>query len=442
LRGRADFYILYGFDCTGLDMKITSIKGFADILPGEVEIWQFIEEKAREVFGAYNFSEIRIPIVEKTELFSRSLGETTDIVEKEMYTFTDQDTKASRLTLRPEGTAGVVRAYVESEMYQVEPVRKLFYSGPMFRRERPQKGRQRQFYQIGAEVLGRADALVDAELLLLLSDFFRRIGLEGVTLELNSLGCVQCRPVYREKLLAFLRERADRLCENCRRRMERNPLRVLDCKEPSCIEATRDAPSILDYLCEACREHFDIVQTLLGQSDVAYKLNPRMVRGLDYYCRTTFEWTSTQLGAQNAVAAGGRYDGLVADLGGPPTPGVGFAMGMERLVLLLSAREVRQAPRPALFLVWVGDAGRNWAFPAAHQLRLRGISVEMEGEKKSLKSQMRRADKLRARHVLIVGDEEIAKGVAVLRDMDSKEQRDLRLEGLENELARRLEAPA
>jgi histidyl-tRNA synthetase len=420
-------------------MKITSIKGFADILPGEVEIWQFVEEKAREVFGLYNFSEIRIPIVERTELFSRSLGETTDIVEKEMYTFTDQDVKESRLTLRPEGTAGVVRAYVESEMYQVEPVRKLFYSGPMFRRERPQKGRQRQFYQIGAEVLGRGDALIDAELLLLLSDLFSRIGLEGVTLEVNSLGCVQCRPAYREKLLAFLRERADRLCENCRRRMERNPLRALDCKEPSCIEATREAPSILDHLCAACRDHFDTVQSLLRQSSVVYKLNPRMVRGLDYYCRTTFEWTSDQLGAQNAVAAGGRYDGLVDDLGGPPTPGVGFAMGMERLVLLLSARELRQSPRPAVFLVWVGDAGRDWAFPAAHKLRRRGLSIEMEGEKKSLKSQMRRADKLRARYVVIVGDEELSKRVAVLRDMDSKEQSELKLDSYEDDLVKKIE---
>ncbi|HEY3304465.1 MAG TPA: histidine--tRNA ligase [Candidatus Binatia bacterium] len=423
-------------------MKISSIKGFVDILPGEVETWQFVEEQARELFALYNFSEIRIPIVEKTELFSRSLGETTDIVEKEMYTFSDQDAKGSSLTLRPEGTAGVVRAYVEGELYQVEPVRKLFYFGPMFRRERPQKGRQRQFYQIGAEALGRADPVIDAEILLLLSDFFSRVGLEGVTLELNSLGCVQCRPAYRSKLLAFLKELEGKLCENCRRRMERNPLRILDCKEESCIEATRDAPSILDYLCEACKEHFDSVRHLLGERGVAYQLNPRMVRGLDYYCRTTFEWTSDQLGSQNAVAAGGRYDGLVADLGGPPTPGVGFALGMERLVLLLGMRETRPAARPMLFLVWVGDAGRSWAFPAAHRLRRCGISVEMEGEKKSLKSQMRRADKLRAQYVLIVGDDELGKGIGQLRNMDTKEQSELKLDGLEEQLAAQLTANA
>jgi histidyl-tRNA synthetase len=419
-------------------MKVTSIKGFVDVLPGEVEIWQLAEEKAREIFALYNFSEIRIPIVEKTELFSRSLGETTDVVEKEMYTFADQDSKGTSLTLRPEGTAGVVRAYIEAELYQVEPMRKLFYFGPMFRRERPQKGRQRQFYQIGAEALGRSDPLIDAEILLLLSDFFARVGLEGVTLELNSLGCVQCRPAYRETLLAFLKARAEKLCENCRRRMERNPLRVLDCKEPSCIEATRDAPSILDYLCDACKEHFGTVQQLLRDSGVEYKLNPRMVRGLDYYCRTTFEWTTTQLGSQNAVAAGGRYDGLVADLGGPATPGVGFAMGMERLVLLLGMRETRQAPRPALFLVWVGDPARAWAFSAAHKLRRRGISVEIDGEKKSLKSQMRRADKLRAEQVLIVGDDELGKGIALLRNMDTKGQIELPLDRIEDEIEKRL----
>ena len=418
-------------------MKITSIKGFADILPGEVETWQFVEEKARDVFALYNFSEIRIPIVEKTELFSRSIGETTDIVEKEMYTFAE-DAKGSMLTLRPEGTAGVVRAYVEAELYKVEPARKLFYLGPMFRRERPQKGRLRQFYQIGAEALGRPDPLVDAEILLLLRDFFSLVGLEGVALELNSLGDVRCRPGYRKELLAFLKEREKKLCANCRRRMERNPLRVLDCKEESCKEATRDAPSILDHLCGDCKAHFGAVQQLLRDRHIDYQLNPRMVRGLDYYCRTAFEWTSARLGSQNAVAAGGRYDGLVEDLGGPPTPGVGFAMGMERLVLLLGMKEARPAPRPALYLVWIGNAARAWAFSAAHRLRQRGIAVEMEGEQKSLKSQMRRADKLGARQVVIVGDEELGRGIAVLRNMDTQEQRDLRLDKLEDELQERL----
>src|SRR5262249_13826473 len=241
----------------GQSMKVTAVKGFSDVLPGEVECWQFVEEKARRVFAAYNFAEIRIPILEKTELFSRSLGETTDIVEKEMYTFPDQDTL---LTLRPEGTAGVVRAYVESEMYKTEPARKLYYMGPMFRRERPQKGRMRQFHQIGAEALGRSDPWIDAELLLLLHDFFAAVDLTSAKLELNSLGDGQCRPNYRAQLLDFLRQRESSLCANCRRRMERNPLRVLDCKVPSCIEATKDAPSILDFLCGPCGAHFESVQ--------------------------------------------------------------------------------------------------------------------------------------------------------------------------------------
>ena len=416
-------------------MRITAIKGFSDILPEAVEPWQFVEEKARQVFSSYNFSEIRIPILEKTELFSRSIGETTDIVEKEMYTFTDRD--GSMLTLRPEGTAGVVRAYVESEMYKTEPVRKLYYMGPMFRRERPQKGRMRQFHQIGAEALGRADPFIDAEMLLMLRDFFAAVGLDGATLELNSLGCAECRPRYREKLLAFLRQKEHLLCANCRRRMERNPLRVLDCKEPGCIEATREAPSILESLCAECRDHFDLVKRLLAETNVAYVLNPRLVRGLDYYSRTTFEWTSDQLGSQNTVAAGGRYDGLVEELGEPSIPGVGFAIGIERLTLLLREKETNQPAGPSVYVVWVGTPARDWAFGAVNRLRRQGLVVEMEGEAKSLKSQMRRADKLKARSVLIVGDDELQKGRAVLRDMASKQQAEIAFDNIEAELLSR-----
>jgi histidyl-tRNA synthetase len=416
-------------------MRITAIKGFSDILPEAVEPWQFVEEKARQVFSSYNFSEIRIPILEKTELFSRSIGETTDIVEKEMYTFADRD--GSMLTLRPEGTAGVVRAYVESEMYKTEPVRKLYYMGPMFRRERPQKGRMRQFHQIGAEALGRADPFIDAEMLLMLRDFFAAVGLDGATLELNSLGCAECRPRYREKLLAFLRKKEHLLCANCRRRMERNPLRVLDCKEPGCIEATREAPSILESLCAECRDHFDLVKRLLAETDVAYVLNPRLVRGLDYYSRTTFEWTSDQLGSQNTVAAGGRYDGLVEELGGPSIPGVGFAIGIERLTLLLREKETNQPAGPSVYVVWVGTPARDWAFGVVNRLRRQGFVVEMEGEAKSLKSQMRRADKLKAHSVLIVGDDELQKGRAVLRDMASKQQAEIGFDNIEAELLSR-----
>jgi len=418
-------------------MKISGIKGFSDILPGEIETWQFIEEKAREVFALYNFAEIRIPILERTELFSRSIGETTDIVEKEMYTFTDQDSKASMLTLRPEGTAGVVRAYIEAELNKVEPVRKLYYFGPMFRRERPQKGRQRQFYQIGAEVLGRKDPYMDAEILLLMSDFFAKIGLDGLSLELNSLGCVQCRPHYRTELLSFLKKIEKSLCANCQRRMERNPLRVLDCKVEECKKATVEAPSILEFLCQECQDHFGTVEQLLRETHLEYELNHRMVRGLDYYCRTTFEWTTDRLGSQSAVAAGGRYDGLVEDLGGPVIPGVGFAMGMERMALLLKMRETIEAARPGVYLVWVGNAARTWLFPMVHRLRQLGVVLEMEGEKKSLKSQMRRADKLRALFVLIVGEEELKSGKGILRNMDTKEQFEVRLDKIDEDLLAR-----
>jgi histidyl-tRNA synthetase len=424
-------------------MKITAIRGFSDILPGEVEIWQTVEATARQVFGAYNFSEIRIPILEKTELFSRSIGETTDIVEKEMYTFEDRDsrsaeaTEATKLTLRPEGTAGVVRAYVESEMYKTEPVRKLYYMGPMFRRERPQKGRTRQFHQIGAEALGRSDPFIDAEILLLLSDFFAVLGLTEPSLQVNSLGDSECRPKYRETLLRFLKERQEFLCDNCRRRIDRNPLRALDCKEPGCIQATKDAPSILDSLCAACQEHFTTVQRLLRETNVQFTLNPRMVRGLDYYCRTTFEWTTTQLGAQGAVAAGGRYDGLVQDLGGPAIAGVGFAMGVERLTMLLAMQETGTAGGPSCYVVWVGEKARDWVFPLVHRLRQKGLSVEMEGEARSLKSQMRRADKFKAASVLIVGDDELAKGKAVWRNMETKQQLEISLDKVEVELLAR-----
>jgi histidyl-tRNA synthetase len=425
-------------------MKITAIRGFADILPGEVEIWQAVEAKARQVFSAYNFSEIRIPILEKTDLFSRSIGETTDIVEKEMYTFEDRDSRSAeaaettKLTLRPEGTAGVVRAYVESEMYKVEPVRKLYYMGPMFRRERPQKGRTRQFHQIGAEALGRGDPFIDAEILLVLNDFFGAVDLTEPSLQINSLGCSECRPKYRETLLVFLKQRQESLCDNCRRRIDRNPLRALDCKEPGCIQATKDAPSILDSLCTNCREHFTTVQRLLRETHVQFTLNPRMVRGLDYYCRTTFEWTTTQLGSQGAVAAGGRYDGLVQALGGPAIPGVGFAMGVERLTMLLGMQEIAVASGPSCYVAWVGEKARDWAFPLVHRLRQKGLSVEMEGELRSLKSQMRRADKLKAAAVLIVGDDELAKGKAVWRNMASKEQEEVSLDKVEAELIARM----
>ncbi|MEA2625484.1 MAG: histidyl-tRNA synthetase, partial [Candidatus Binatota bacterium] len=312
-------------------MKINGVKGFRDVLPGESEVWTALETAARRVFERYGFGEIRIPMMERTELFARAAGETSDIVEKQMYTFVDVD--GASVTLRPEGTASVVRAYVENGLHGREPVSKLYYMGPMFRRERPQKGRYRQFHQIGAELLGREDALADAELLVLLEDYFAEVGLTRHRIEINSLGCSRCRPAYREELRRWAEDRRAILCDNCNRRIEQNPLRVLDCKEDA--EKTVDAPVMLDRLCAECRTHFDRVRALLASEGVGVSIKPRMVRGLDYYCRTAFEIVAEGLGSQNAIGGGGRYDGLVADLGGPSVAGIGFAIGVERLAMAM-----------------------------------------------------------------------------------------------------------
>jgi len=401
-------------------MKIAAIRGFRDILPEESAVWQRMETQARASFAAYGFSEIILPVIEKTELFARAIGETTDIVEKEMYTFTDRD--ESSLTLRPEGTASVIRAYIEHSLSHREPVSKLFYIGPMFRRERPQKGRYRQFHQIGAEILGRDDPLIDAELLLMLNDFFTALRLE-VAVDVNSLGCAVCRPRYRESLRAFGESKLSELCENCHARLHRNPLRLLDCKEAGCRQATADAPALTDFLCGPCRDHFTRVQAYLRQENVAFALNPRLVRGLDYYCRTSFEVIAQGLGSQNAVCGGGRYDGLVEQLGGPAVPGIGFAIGVERLVMLLQAQEHDLSPAPDLFIVPLGEAAESQAFAVAHRLRQGGYRVELESGSRGLKAQMRRADKLGARYVLILGENELAAGKGTVRDMQAKSDR-------------------
>ncbi|MEJ2201569.1 MAG: histidine--tRNA ligase [Desulfuromonadaceae bacterium] len=410
-------------------MSITGIKGMNDILPGEIETWQFLENQARKIFGTYGFSEIRVPVVEKTELFCRSIGETTDIVEKEMYTFNDKSDHS--LTLRPEGTAPVMRSFVQHKLHTKDPVAKLYYMGPMFRYERPQKGRYRQFHQIGAEVIGIDDAKIDAQVLTMLTHYFDAVGIEDVELQIKSLGCPECRPGYRQTLIDFLEARLDALCSDCQRRYQTNPLRVLDCKVPTCQEATTDAPSVLEHLCSACDDHFRQVQDHLRHIGTDFSINARMVRGLDYYTKTTFEMITNSLGSQNAVAAGGRYDGLIKDLGGPPLSGIGFAMGLERLVLLKGNNRI-EASGPALFLAALGDAANRYAFALMSRLQRQGLAVEMEYEGKSLKAQLRRADKLGARHVLIIGEEELNRGEAQFRTMETSSQETIPLEGIEN----------
>jgi histidyl-tRNA synthetase len=405
-------------------VAINGVKGFNDILPGEVEKWQHIEATARRVFELYGLSEIRIPILEKTELFSRSIGDATDIVEKEMYSFEDKG--GNKVTMRPEGTASVMRAFIEHKMHALDPVARLYYMGPMFRYERPQKGRYRQFHQIGVELTGISAPMVDAQVLTMLTHFFRELGLTEPALQINSLGCPDCRPVYREALKGFLLGRIELLCDDCKRRYETNPLRALDCKSAGCQEATKGAPSMLDYLCGGCSDHFARTREYLDAVGTPYTINERMVRGLDYYTRTTFEMVTTMLGAQSAVAAGGRYDGLISELGGPEIPGIGFAMGVERVALLLAEKEF--ARRPDLFIAAIGDKAHAEAFRLMTELQQGGAAVELDYEGKSLKSQMRRADKFRSRFTLILGEDELASQSAPLKDMDGGTQTEVALD--------------
>ena len=401
-------------------MKVPSVKGFHDVLPGESGRWSGLETAARRVFDQYNYHEIRIPIVERAELFRRSVGETSDIVEKEMYAFDDRD--GTPLTLRPEGTASVVRAYVEHAMHATEPVAKLYYFGPMFRRERPQKGRLRQFSQIGAELIGRDDPAADAEVLLLLYDLLRDFGVAGAVVHINSLGDRECRPAYRDALVAWGQAHAAELCPDCVRRLGQNPLRLLDCKQPGCLAIRDSAPRMLDHLCAACQTHFDRVLALLDAHGVRPQLQPYMVRGLDYYCRTAFEVVAQGLGAQNALGGGGRYDGLVKDLGGPDIAGVGFALGVERLAMVLG--EQAAAAVPEFVIAPLGAAAEVAAMRLAQRLRRAGARVEVEPGGRSLKSQMRHAGKLGARYVVLLGEDELASGRMTVRDM--AERRDLR----------------
>jgi histidyl-tRNA synthetase len=338
-------------------MKYSALKGAHDIFSPEINIWQKVEKTAKELFSVYGFQELKAPIIESTDIFVRSIGETTDIVEKEMYTFYD---KAGRsITLRPEGTAPVVRCYVENHLYNLPAPQKFFYSGPMFRYERPQAGRFRQFFQIGAEAFGVGEPKIDAEILSMLRHFFERLGLKGLSFEVNSIGCEKCRPDYKKTLLDFFSNRIDGLCQDCKRRFEYNPLRILDCKLDACIKLRDGAPRVTKFLCDECREHFNTLLSMLELLNIPYVVIPDMVRGLDYYTRTTFEITCKDLGAQDAVAAGGRYDRLVEDFGGPPTPAIGFAIGMERITTLIKSSGKQEIPVPKFFIATLGESAEK-----------------------------------------------------------------------------------
>jgi histidyl-tRNA synthetase len=410
---------------------IRSVKGTRDLLPPSTSVWNFVEETARSVFRAYDYHEIRTPILEETQLFARGVGEETDIVTKEMYTFEDRD--GSSLTLRPENTASVIRAYIEHRLDQRPGVQKLYYMGPMFRRERPQKGRYRQFYQIGAEAIGSESPAVDAEVIEMVMDLLRRTGLRDYSLLLNSVGCSNCRPQFVERLREALAGVSQNMCEDCRRRAITNPLRVLDCKVEADQPIIDGLPSILDHLCEVCRPHFDAVKQYLQDRGIEFEIRQRLVRGLDYYMRTTFEVLHGSLGAQNSVLGGGRYDGLAEALGSKiPAPGIGFSIGEDRLVMSLEesgGEEIRD--RLDLFVAPLGEAALRHSGTLVHDLRRLGCSVEVAFDAR-LKRAMELANKLGARFTLIVGDNEIASGLYALKDMQSGEQRNVSREDLIN----------
>lgn len=417
-------------------MKFKSIKGTRDILPGEVETWQYVERTVHRVMKDYNYREIRTPVFESTGLFARSIGELTDIVRKEMYTFTDRSEES--LTLKPEGTASVLRAYIQHNLGEQAPLTKVYYIAPMFRQERPQAGRLRQFHQFGAEAIGSRSPYLDVEMMLLALEIYRQLGIEQFQLNINSVGCELCRPQYKVLLRAELKKIQSQLSEESQARVELNPLRVLDSKDKRDQEATKSVPLMKDHLCSACTTHFTTVQQLLDTLQTPYHVDGRLVRGLDYYTKTAFEITSTALGSQDALAGGGRYDLLVEELGGKPTPGVGFAAGIERLLMVLekTGKMPKDESGPVLFFVTLDEAALSWAFVQATHLRAKGIAVELDYLGRSVKAQMREAHRQRARYVMVIGENELKSGRAHLKDMQTGTETEISLKAIGESLHR------
>lgn len=402
---------------------ISRPKGTNDLLPDNIWRWQKLEQLIREECARFNYHEIRTPIFEETGLFQRGLGEATDIVEKEMYTFDDKGGRS--MTLRPEGTASVVRAYIENNLQGTGLPVKLYYLGPMFRYERPQAGRYRQFHQFGVECFGSSEPSLDAEVIVLAYSIYTKLGAKNVQLKLNSIGCPNCRPKYLEKLKEALKERRDSLCDNCRKRSETNPLRVLDCKEKNCQPAIAELPRITDYLCDECRDHYGKVKSILKLWNVEYVEDSRLVRGLDYYTKTVFEFLVESLGAQNAVGGGGRYDGLVEEIGGEPTPAVGFAMGIERTILAVGD-SWQKDPDVDLYIVAIGDT-KDAALTQLKLARDHGLKAEMDHLNRSVKAQFKQANRLNAKYCLILGPDELANNLVKLRNMQDGEEIQLSL---------------
>ena len=410
-------------------LEIKSIKGTADVLPSDSYKWQFVERKFLDTAQKYGFGEIRVPTFEDKRLFIRSVGDTTDVVQKEMYTFTDQGGR--ELALRPEGTAGVNRAVIENGLINGALPVKLSYAISCFRAEKPQAGRMREFHQLGMELFGASSPSADAEVIAFVDEFFRLLGIRNISLEINSIGCKECRKNYHAALKSYFEARKDRLCDACLERLDKNPLRILDCKNPDCKEVAKDAPVVLDYLCDDCRAHFEGLKKRLDALGVPYTVNPRIVRGLDYYVRTVFEFVSSDLGAQSTVCGGGRYDGLIKSLGGPDQPGIGYAMGVERLLMVMKAQGI-EIPAPAACDLYIGSIGEEASVEALRLcgiLRGEGFSAECDIVGRSVKAQMKYADKIGARFSMVLGDNELAEKKATVKNMATGENAEVTLDG-------------
>ena len=415
-------------------MAIKAPKGTKDVLLTESYKWQYIEQKWAEICSEYGFREIRTPVFEATELFNRGIGDTTDVVQKEMYTFNDMGGRS--ITLKPEGTSPAVRSFIESNQYAMTQPTKVYYNTPCFRYEKPQAGRLREFHQFGIENFGTHSMLADAEIIALGHDFLKRMGIEDIELHISSVGCRECRPVYKKALQDFLRPKYDCLCDTCKSRFDKNPMRILDCKSTEDQELVKGAPMMLDYLCDDCRKAFDDLTSQLDTIGIKYVIDPSIVRGLDYYTKTAFEFITTKIGSQGTVCGGGRYDHLIEEVGGPDMPGVGFGLGKERLLLLMDAcgSGFGEDTPPQVFLAWIGDEARTYAIKLLYELRKQGIRAEIDTRERNLKGQMKYANKVKAAFTAVIGDDEIQSGEITLKNMETGEQIRVKREDLANAL--------
>lgn len=417
-------------------MLTNAPKGTKDLLPAQAYKWHYVERKFAEICKNYGFKEIRTPMFEHTEVFARGIGDTTDVVQKEMYTFNDHGNRS--ITLKPEGTSGAVRAFIEHKQYaEVQPT-KYYYDTDCFRCEKPQSGRLRHFHQFGIEVFGTPNMLADSEVICLANDFLNQLGITEIELRINSVGCPECRKKHREALKEFLRPRYDELCNTCKERYDRNPMRILDCKSEICQEIVKDAPRMLDYLCDDCRNAFEELKANLTAMGIEYKVDPNIVRGLDYYTKTAFEFVTTSIGAQGTVCGGGRYDHLIEELGGPPIPGVGFGLGIERLLMLMDACGAQFPADDSVdvFIAVMGERAKAFGLKLCRELRQSGVAAEMDTLARNIKGQFKYADRLNAKYTLVIGENELDKGVVSLKDMSMSQQREIKIEDIFEEIVK------